>query len=49
MKDANVSVINQTAAKLRTSSGRKLQTIMGGEQIGDYANSGSLPYEQPEE
>lgn len=39
MKDANASVINQTAAKLGTSSGRKLQQLMGGEDVPDYWNA----------
>lgn len=38
-RDANVSVINQTMAKTNTSYGRHLKTIMGGEQIEDYASA----------
>jgi hypothetical protein len=38
-RDANVSVINQTAAKLNTSMGRKMREIMGADlQIPDYRN-----------
>jgi Fe-S cluster assembly scaffold protein SufB len=39
MKDANVSVVNQTAQKLRSPYAQKLQQIMGGEQLPDYVNS----------
>ncbi len=38
-RDANVSIINQTMAKTNTSYGRHLKTIMGGEQIEDYASA----------
>lgn len=39
MKDANVSVVNQTASKLGSPYGRKMQQIMGGDSLPDYWNS----------
>lgn len=36
MKDANTSVVNQMAQKLGSSSGKKLQSLMGGEMLKDY-------------
>lgn len=42
MKDASVSVVNQTAQKLNTSSGRALQMLMGGE-LPDYSNAPAMP------
>lgn len=37
-RDSNVSIINQTMAKTNTPYGKKLKTIMGGEQVRDYTN-----------
>jgi hypothetical protein len=39
MKDSNSSVVNQMAHKLGRPSSRKLQTIMGGEDLPDYWNA----------
>jgi hypothetical protein len=36
MKDANTSVVNQMAQKLGSSSGKKMQQLMGGEMLQDY-------------
>ncbi len=38
MRDANESVVNQMAEKLRSPYAAKLQTIMGGEPLPDYTN-----------
>jgi hypothetical protein len=35
-RDANVSVVNQLADKLRSPYGQTLQSIMGGERLSDY-------------
>lgn len=37
MKDANTSVVNQMAQKLGSSSGKKMQSLMGGEMLQDYS------------
>lgn len=44
MKDSNTSVVNQMAQKVGSSSGKKMQMLMGGEMLQDYssiANSSS--------
>lgn len=38
MKDANTSVVNQMAQKLGSSSGKKMQSLMGGEMLQDYSS-----------
>ncbi len=44
MRDANQSVVNQMADKLNSSSGRKMQSLMGGEPLEDYRTlSGQEP------
>ena len=35
-RDANVSVVNQLADKMRSPYAQTLQTIMGGERLRDY-------------
>lgn len=37
-RDANVSIVNQTMARVGTSSGIKMQQLMGGEGLQDYVN-----------
>lgn len=37
-RDANVSIVNQMADKMGNPYGRKLQSIMGGDFVGDYRN-----------
>lgn len=38
-RDSNVSVVNQLAKQVGSPYSRKLQTIMGGEQLPDYSNA----------
>lgn len=44
-RDANVSVVNQLAAKLSSPYGQTLQSIMGGERLPDYRNQ-PIPEEE---
>lgn len=41
MKDSNTSVVNQMAQKLGSSSGKKMQSLMGGEMLRDYSSIAS--------
>jgi hypothetical protein len=40
-KDANVSIVNQLAAKTGSSYGQKMQTLMGGVPLQDYSTLAS--------
>lgn len=42
-RDANVSIINQTAQRMGSPYAQKLQTIMGGEAAPDYVNGAQSP------
>lgn len=40
-RDANISIVNQMAAKLSSPYGRKMQELMGGEPLQDYSTLAS--------
>lgn len=47
MKDANVSIVNQTLARADSAYAQKLKTIMGGEWLADYRNQPDSEADQP--